>query len=129
MELTEALRIVNTLAEGFDPTTGEPLPADHVCQKAQVIRALHALVLRVRIPDLPSLPLPSETHLNNAGKPWSAIEDAQLVQAFDAGEKLTSLARKHGRTKQAIHGRLYRLGKIPAWSPSWNGSAEAKKYD
>jgi hypothetical protein len=51
----------------------------------------------------------------NAGKPWSNAEEAQLVQQFEAGQTVPQLALAHGRTEQAIHGRLYRLGKLPPW--------------
>src|SRR5262249_61243769 len=49
----------------------------------------------------------------NAGKPWTPAEEATLVRAFEAGAKISQLARQHGRTRQAIQGRLYRLGKVP----------------
>lgn len=113
MEPLEALRIVGALADGRDPISGQVLPADHVCQQPQVVRALCLAVQRMQ---QGLTPAPShETHLRNAGKPWTATEDAQLVRAFDAGANLKDLARQHGRTRQAIHGRLYRLGKMPPW--------------
>jgi len=51
----------------------------------------------------------------NAGRPWTPGEDAELVRAFEAGARISQLARQHGRTRQAIQGRLYRLGKVPQW--------------
>jgi hypothetical protein len=51
----------------------------------------------------------------NAGKPWAPAEEAELVRAFEAGATISQLARQHGRTRQAIQGRLYRLGKVPEW--------------
>jgi hypothetical protein len=51
----------------------------------------------------------------NAGKPWTPAEEAELVRAFEAGATTSQLARQHGRTRQAIQGRLYRLGKVPEW--------------
>ncbi len=54
----------------------------------------------------------------NAGMPWTRDEEARLIRAFEAGATIAQLARQHGRTLQAIHGRLYRLGKIPAWRPT-----------
>jgi hypothetical protein len=51
----------------------------------------------------------------NAGKPWTSEEDTKLVRAFEAGATLGQLARQHGRTQQAIQGRLYRLGKVGHW--------------
>src|SRR5262245_21162878 len=51
----------------------------------------------------------------NAGKPWNSGEDAELLRAFEAGATLAQLAQQHGRTLQAIQGRLYRLGKVSDW--------------
>jgi hypothetical protein len=66
---------------------------------------------------------PAGTTLQNAGKPWTAAEEAELVEDFEAGVKISELAAKHGRTEQAIHGRLYRLGKMPPWPLGVRGSA------
>jgi hypothetical protein len=52
---------------------------------------------------------------SNAGKSWSRAEEQALVRAFEAGATFGQLAASHGRTRQAIQGRLYRLGKVPAW--------------
>ena len=32
------------LADGIDPLTGEVLPKDHVCNKGEIVRALHCAV-------------------------------------------------------------------------------------
>lgn len=56
----------------------------------------------------------------NAGKTWTASEDAELLRSFAAGVDVDQLARRHGRTQQAIYGRLYRLGQVPAWQPGAN---------
>lgn len=48
----------------------------------------------------------------NTGQPWSAGEDARLVDAFDAGQEIAVLAEEHGRTKGAITSRLTTLGKM-----------------
>ena len=113
MEFADALRIVGALADGCDPLTRRPLPADHICQHPQVVRALCLVVQHLRAPSPNQVPAGKEP--DNAGKPWTPSEEAELVQAFEAGAKLSQLARKHGRTRQAIQGRLYRLGKVPQW--------------
>src|SRR5262249_5067408 len=51
----------------------------------------------------------------NAHRPWTSEEEARMVRAFDAGATVSQLARQRGRTRQAIHGRLYRLGKVSQW--------------
>ena len=44
MEINRAKEIVSALAEGIDPTTGEILPEDSVCNKGEVVRALYAIL-------------------------------------------------------------------------------------
>jgi hypothetical protein len=113
MELTDAMKIVGALADGRDPLTGQQLAAEHICQHPHVVRALCLVVQRLRLEE------PRQDRLDknpeNAGKPWAAAEEAELVRAFEAGARIAQLARKHGRTRQAIQGRLYLLGKVPRW--------------
>lgn len=44
MEINRAKEIVIALAEGIDPTTGEILPEDSVCNKGEVVRAFYAIL-------------------------------------------------------------------------------------
>lgn len=44
MDIKKAKDILSALAEGIDPTTGEVLPDDSVCNKAEVVRALYAVL-------------------------------------------------------------------------------------
>jgi len=44
MEINRAKEIVSALAEGIDPTTGEILPEDSVCNKGEVVRAFYAIL-------------------------------------------------------------------------------------
>jgi hypothetical protein len=113
MELAEAVEIVRTLANGRDPLTGRTLVADHVCQHPQVVRALCLVVHTLGPPQ--ALPGSTAKELENAGKPWTPGEEAALTRAFEEGATISQLARKHGRTRQAIQGRLYRLGKVSQW--------------
>jgi hypothetical protein len=109
MKTTRALEIINFLADGINPHTGEVFP-DGVYQHPDTVRALHkakeALVRMVksetRQRDLPE----------NAGKSWSVEEEEKLVSAFDAGAGIKDLAEDHKRTKGAIQSRLVKLGKI-----------------
>lgn len=78
-----ALRIARTLltelADGVDPLTGECLPSDSVCNRPEIIRALHCVLRYVSDRPKRSAPLP------NAGKPWTEADEAALMQMFDAG--------------------------------------------
>jgi hypothetical protein len=57
---------------------------------------------------------PRDGARSNAGRPWSADEEAQLAAAFDRGCTLEVLAQVHQRSRFAIEARLAKLGKIPA---------------
>ena len=39
MDIVRANEIISALAEGVDPTTGEVLPDNSVCNKGEIIRA------------------------------------------------------------------------------------------
>lgn len=104
MELSYAIEYLTTLADGVDPATGEVLPAGHICNRADTVRALYA-VLR-----------PAEKRASenppNAGKPWSPQEDDQLLAEYHAGQTVPQLAQLHARTTGAIRSRLVHLGEI-----------------
>ena len=44
MDINRAKEIIVTLAEGIDPTTGEVLPPNSVCNKGEVVRALYTIL-------------------------------------------------------------------------------------
>lgn len=104
MDIIRAKEIVAALAEGIDPTTGEILPEDSVCNKGEVVRALYAVLnyldnkkQKKRLPE-------------NAGKPWSADEDAKLRACFESGMTKKELCIRFERTSGSIESRLSKLG-------------------
>jgi hypothetical protein len=112
MDETKALNILSTLANGVNPLTGEVFPADSPYQTADVVRALFlataAMESRQKIrPRSASAP-------GNAGKPWSPDEDQRLLQNFDRGTSIASLAQSHGRTTAGIQARLEKHGRLQA---------------
>lgn len=44
MDVQRAKELLMVLADGIDPLTGEVLPDDHVCNKGEIVRALHCAV-------------------------------------------------------------------------------------
>ena len=112
MNPSSALHIVESLANGVDPETGEIYPPDSPYQRAPIVRALfaarealvHSEESRKRREGLPE----------NTGKPWPVEEDERLVADFDQGKSLIDLARNHRRTRAAIQARLVRLGRLRA---------------
>jgi hypothetical protein len=116
MNPLEALTIVQSLADGIDPLSGEVFSRDNTYQDGRVIRALcqacraleYAAHRERRSRGLPA----------NAGKPWGEAEDSRLEADFDAGATTEELAKKHQRTRMAIQARLEKLGRIAAPTPS-----------
>lgn len=140
MEKQAALHIVQALAQGIDPHTGETFPASGPYQHPDTVRALfeaaHALAALTALTDLPAAPSGAASGTGddtaigaprnaargaheNAGKPWSDAEDQALAAGFDAGKTLGELAGQHRRSRVAIQARLVRLGRMepPASGP------------
>jgi hypothetical protein len=110
MSPIEAQVIINALANGAHPETGEVLPSEGPLSHANVVRALFAAskalgeaAHRTRL---------QASRPGNAGKPWSPEEDAQLLQAFDGGQDMRELAGHHQRSAGSIRLRLLHLGRL-----------------
>lgn len=110
MQTMEALKILQALADGANPNTGEILSSGSLYQDPQVVRALMTAVHVMerqqererRIRFLPA----------NTGKAWDKTEQEQLCRDFDAGTSIKELASRHARTQFAIQSRLVKLGRI-----------------
>jgi hypothetical protein len=120
MQEQRARKILQALIQGVDPTTGAELEAGTVLQRADVLRALLAGVtaleqLSARAQRRAQLP-------ENIGLPWNDDEERALISGFQAGDPLTDIAAKHGRTLRAIEARLERLGLMTADQRTTNNS-------
>jgi|SRR5581483_9042520 len=107
MYADEAAKILKSLVDGRDPSSGEELPSDTVYQRAIVIRAL--LLGQAALED--SLARGKRrAHLpERVGAAWSLEEDERLRSAFQAGRSIAGIALDHRRTPNAIQARLERL--------------------
>lgn len=118
MELLIARRIIDVLTQGIHPITGEAMPEDSPYNAPPVIRALHVVSRALEnacaapAPATSESPRPRRPQPPNAGKAWTAQEDAALQTAFDAGIPLKQAAQELGRTAFAVEQRLIKLGKI-----------------
>jgi len=110
MNLTDAIAIIEELAEGIDPITGEVLPDCSPYRESSVIRALYTAAQQLKYQqdqsELPKI-MPAK-----AGSSWTGEEDRQLVQEFEARFPIPAIADRHQRTREAIVARLVRLGKL-----------------
>jgi hypothetical protein len=136
MELQIARQIIDTLAQGVHPVTGEAMPDDSPYNAPPVIRALHAVsrALETMASPVPCAEAPRTRRSQppNAGKAWTSQEDEALETAYDAGIPLKQVAQELGRTVFAVEQRLIKLGKIEppagggryggpgAQEPTWN---------
>jgi hypothetical protein len=112
MQEQRARQILQALVQGVDPVNGKDLPAGTVLQQAEVLRALLAGVAALdqnaaRASRRAQLP-------QNIGRPWTEEEQGSLIDAFQSGEPLAEIARRHGRTLRAIEARLEKLGLLSA---------------
>ncbi len=141
MDEQQAMTIVNSLANGVHPVTGEIFGDDSPYQSPVIVRALFvarvALEARLKIGE----PLATATESTsrepqssrpqrsgasaNAGKPWSDEEDRQLLARFDASQSLAEIARVHGRTQNGVRARLEKHGRLePTTAARWNRPTE-----
>ncbi len=110
MSPLEAKKIIDALANGIDPKTGETLPDQSTFNSPQVIRAL---IVAVRALEIAAKRAERANALpENAGRSWSDQEDHELLALFDAKVPVKDIAQKHSRTLGAIAARLVRLGRI-----------------
>ena len=108
MDIQKAKEILSILADGINPITGEALATYDSCNQADVVRALHSVLMEVdKQPKKNPQPQPE-----NAGKPWTTEEDELLLTAYRGGVKASELAKRHKRTNGSIVARLVKLGEI-----------------
>ena len=123
--------ILQALADGIDPYTGEQFPPDSPYQRADTVRALYAALQALTSPaDAASSPagkaaapkpvdpnkpragVPRRSDLPKAGGPWTPEEEQRLREAFAAKKPFDAIAAEHGRSRGAITTRLVNLGLI-----------------
>jgi len=116
MEKEQTLRILNALANGVHPATGEKFAADGPYQHPDTVRALFEAMRAVE-GGAATAPAPERkpaSPQSGSGSRWSGEEEQRLAAAFDAGEPVDALARAHNRSRAAIEARLVRMGKMDA---------------
>ncbi|HXF66909.1 MAG TPA: hypothetical protein VNK67_09470 [Burkholderiales bacterium] len=118
MEREQALRILNALANGIHPVTGERLGADSPYQHPDTVRALFEAIRALEGAGATrSAAAPAQEGAppaSGAGARWSEEEERRLAAAFDSGKTVEEIARAHNRSRAAIEARLVKLGKLDA---------------
>ena len=115
MEKEHALKILNALANGVHPATGEVFAADSAYQHPETVRALFEAVRALEgarpsptgAGERRTADVPANTFVR-----WTPEEEERLAAGFDAGRNSAELAKLHNRSRAAIEARLLKLGKI-----------------
>lgn len=106
MSNKDAAQLLEALANGVDPSTGEILPREGWVTDAKVLAALKLGASALgRLRDV-------KEGQEKAGGKWTEEEDDRLVAAYRAGLPVDEIARKHRRTELAILSRLEKIGEI-----------------
>lgn len=105
MDISRAKEIIEALAEGIDPTTGEVLPDDHVCNKGEVVRAFYDVIETFDKKQKKNLP-------ENAGQPWTEKDESLLKEMYSNGDSKSDICRTLKRSVTEVAARLVRLGII-----------------
>jgi hypothetical protein len=108
MDKRRAIEILDRLSDGVNPITGEVFDKDGPYNDPDIIRALCFAVRQLGTLDSK----PTAARGTRTGERWTADEDARLLAAWDAGEKIGGIALSHSRTSGAITSRLIRHGRI-----------------
>lgn len=121
MELQTARQIIDTLAQGIHPVTGEAMPEDPPYNAPPVIRALFAVsqALQVHSDHHPrkgatSVRRPRGDLPANTGKAWAREDDELLRTEFAKGTPIRTIAAAAQRTRWAVESRLVKLGIMTA---------------
>jgi hypothetical protein len=107
MENSKATQILEALANGIDPISGEVLPSEHFLQHPDIIRSLFlaSQVMKGKITKI-------KGHRLNEGARWTNEEDEQVKNEFQNNIPVAEIAKAHQRSYGAIRSRLIRHGLI-----------------
>ena len=111
MDREQALKILNALANGVHPATGEVFAADSAYQHPDTVRALFEAVRSLEGSPAPQAARNDANAMQNFVR-WTPEEEERLTAGFDAGKSSAELAKLHNRSRAAIEARLLKLGKI-----------------
>jgi len=119
MNQENVVSILEGLANGVDPVTGEILPATSPYNHPEVIRALfHALNLIPKTKkSKKTIEEKQQENLEkglpkNYGLPWEDSEIQKVIEAYQTDVKIDVIAREHSRKPSSIVSLLKKHGAI-----------------
>jgi hypothetical protein len=98
--------IIQSLANGIDPLTGEVLPNTSPYNQPAVIRALFTLLANQKKIKSGKFPV-------NHGKPWTQQQNEHLTAFFKQAMPINEIAKNMGRGSGGIVSQLMKLGLVP----------------
>lgn len=110
MERHEVIAVLESLANGVDPATGQKIPPEFFQGTSTVDALSTAGALLKEDATRPSRR--SNPTFPAAGAPWTEEEDKRLIAEHDGGMSAAQMALAHGRTSNSITLRLIKLGRI-----------------
>lgn len=115
MKREKVRHILRALADGIDPSTGEPISGSSPLNNVEVVRAFYSAcdVLGVTGRYVKDGKRP-----RNAGKPWTKEAERSLLRAYDSGSSTLKLTQQFERTHASIIARLIQLGRDPGERPA-----------
>ena len=123
MKLEKEIKVLEVLANGVDPVTGEVLDNKSPYNQPDVIRALFVILNELKNPTkkakLPKKTLEEKQDENvenglpkNAGLSWTSTEKEDLIKKYKLEVSIDELSKIHCRTKGAITSELKKQGLI-----------------
>ena len=110
MDLQKATEIIEVLADGANPITGEVFPPDSPYNNPEIIRALFAI-----IQELNTLAKKRKAQANkpkNTGLPWTKELKEEVAELYAQGQSFKELAEHFQRTPGGIKSELTHQGII-----------------
>lgn len=120
MDIQQAMAILQALASGIDPATGEVIPAASPYNKPDAIRALFVCIEHIKHPPRAVKKTAAQKQADNSGRglpknagmPWTEDLKRTLAQGFQAGQSPAELASSFERSKASIVYELKKQGLI-----------------
>lgn len=120
MDVEDSVEILQSLAGGVNPVTGEVFPRGSPYHHPDVIRALFSCIQYLKThskKETRSIAAKQAENLNrglpkNAGMPWTHELKSTLAHDFAAGCPVSDLADKYARSRGSIVSELRKQGLI-----------------
>ncbi len=120
MDIKEATEILDILANGVEPSSGNKISADSPYNSPDVIRALYTCINYIKRPPKRHRKSVKEKQLENikkglprnSGMLWTDDLKITLVNQFKSGIQPNELSHKFERTRGAIISELRKLDMI-----------------